>query len=137
MGALYHLKQKLVDFCNVIQENVSRTDTVPSSKVVYDLKADSDSQISNKLTNVTGIERVALQFPTDTTVNTGTAQIAVTFDHELQKVPSFILCAMPQTNTMFISAFGFSKTGCNIRVYNTGSAYTTSMMVAGLAVYSA
>lgn len=37
MGALYHLKQKLVDFCNVIQENVSRTDTVPSSKVVYDL----------------------------------------------------------------------------------------------------
>lgn len=46
MGALYHLKQKLVDFCNVIQENVSRTDTVPSSKVVYDLKADSDSQIS-------------------------------------------------------------------------------------------
>lgn len=47
MGALYHLKQKLVDFCNVIQENVSRTDTVPSSKVVYDLKADSDSQISD------------------------------------------------------------------------------------------
>ena len=45
MGALYHLKQKLVDFCNVIQENVSRTDTVPSSKVVYDLKADSDSKI--------------------------------------------------------------------------------------------
>lgn len=36
MGALYYLKQKLVDFANVIQENVSRTDTVPSSKVVYD-----------------------------------------------------------------------------------------------------
>lgn len=47
MGALYHLKQRLVDFCNVIQQNVSRTDTVPSSKVVYDLKADSDSQISD------------------------------------------------------------------------------------------
>lgn len=45
MGALYHLKQKLVDFCNVIQENVSRTDTVPSSKVVYDLKADTDADI--------------------------------------------------------------------------------------------
>lgn len=61
MGALYHLKQKLVDFCNVIQENVSRTDTVPSSKVVYDLKADSDSQISDlndSLTNRT--------HPTDT-----------------------------------------------------------------------
>lgn len=47
MGALYHLKQKLVDFCNVIQENVSRTDTVPSSKVVYDLKADTDADIQS------------------------------------------------------------------------------------------
>lgn len=53
MGALYHLKQKLVDFCNVIQENVSRTDTVPSSKVVYDLKADTDEQIADAISTKT------------------------------------------------------------------------------------
>lgn len=45
MGALYHLKQKLVDFCNVIQENVSRTDTVPSSKVVYDALAEVNDAV--------------------------------------------------------------------------------------------
>ena len=54
MGALYHLKQKLVDFCNVIQENVSRTDTVPSSKVVYDLKADTDADIQELNTSLSG-----------------------------------------------------------------------------------
>ena len=47
MGALYHLKQKLVDFCNVIQENVSRTDTVPSSKVVYDLSQPVELDLSS------------------------------------------------------------------------------------------
>lgn len=36
MGALYHLKQKLVDFANVVQQNLNRSDTVPSSKVLYD-----------------------------------------------------------------------------------------------------
>ena len=35
MGALYYLKQKLVDFANVIQTNENRTDTVPRSAVVY------------------------------------------------------------------------------------------------------
>lgn len=58
MGALYHLKQKLVDFCNVIQENVSRTDTVPSSKVVYDLKADSDSRFTNLQTSLADLHAV-------------------------------------------------------------------------------
>ena len=44
MGALYHLKQRLVDFCNVVQQNVNRTDTVPSSAVVYsELKTLNDS----------------------------------------------------------------------------------------------
>ena len=37
MGALYHLKQRLVDFANVVQENLNRSDTVPSSKVLYDV----------------------------------------------------------------------------------------------------
>ena len=37
MGALYHLNQRLVDFANVVQENLNRSDTVPSSKVLYDL----------------------------------------------------------------------------------------------------
>lgn len=36
MGALYHLKQRLVDFANVVQENLNRSDTVPSSKVLHD-----------------------------------------------------------------------------------------------------
>ena len=49
MGALYHLKQRLVDFCNVIQQNVNRTDTVPSSAVVYSgLKALNDSLDAKK-----------------------------------------------------------------------------------------
>lgn len=39
MGALYYLKQKLVDFANVIQTNENRTDTVPSSAVVYGVNA--------------------------------------------------------------------------------------------------
>lgn len=36
MGALYHLKQRLVDFCNVAFTNQNSDATVPSSKVVYD-----------------------------------------------------------------------------------------------------
>lgn len=55
MGALYHLKQRLVDFCNVIQQNVNRTDTVPSSAVVYSgLKALNDSltTANNSVANI-------------------------------------------------------------------------------------
>lgn len=50
----------------VIQENVSRTDTVPSSKVVYDLKADSDSQISDlngSLPSLVKIKSIEVDFP--------------------------------------------------------------------------
>lgn len=53
MGALYYLKQKLVDFANVVQSNVNRSDTVPSSKVVYDELATkvNTSDIVNDLTH--------------------------------------------------------------------------------------
>lgn len=76
MGALYHLKQKLVDFCNVIQENVSRTDTVPSSKVVYDLKADTDADIQELNNTLTPLARVVktitVRASAPITIQTGT-----------------------------------------------------------------
>lgn len=45
MGSLYRLGQKFVDFCNVVQQNVSNALTVPSSKVLYD-------ELENRLTTL-------------------------------------------------------------------------------------
>lgn len=59
MGALYYLKQKLVDFANVIQTNSNRTDTVPSSKVVYDLSQDVSFR-SITIENVNNISELNL-----------------------------------------------------------------------------
>lgn len=137
MGALYHLKQKLVDFCNVIQENVSRTDTVPSSKVVYDLKADSDSQISDlndSLTNrfiaVYGIEKCTA-VANVTTIPTGDFDLEMTFDHELSRAPIYMLFIVGQTYVQWVSAYNYSKTKCRARFRNNGSQFTVTQWLVG------
>ena len=49
MGALYHLKQRLVDFANVVQQNLNRSDTVPSSKVLYDETTEIKESLSTNV----------------------------------------------------------------------------------------
>lgn len=58
----------------VVQTNVNSTETVPSSAVVYGLKSDTDSQISDLNDSLTNLRKYATG--TVTTGNTGNANIA-------------------------------------------------------------
>lgn len=134
MGALYHLKQKLVDFCNVIQENVSRTDTVPSSKVVYDLKADTDSQISalnDSLTNCMIVKGYTATY----SINANEAKGLSVTDFGITAIPGYyayaIVGIIPSNQTYNITvgrfvAYSLSQTTLVLK-NNSNSAYSNSV----------
>lgn len=64
----------------------------------------------------------------------GINSINVTFDHELQSVPQFILCMMPQTNVWFVSAYSLTKTGATVRMYAESAFTASSILVHCLAI---
>ena len=76
---------------------------------------------------ITTLERCSIHI--SGTISSGLVHLDFTFDSPLHITPSRLFIGMPQTSTMFVTAFALSATGGKLRLYNFGDAYQANDMV--------
>lgn len=97
----------------------------------YALDARQGKVLSDKTNTmfmgITTLERCSIHI--SGTISSGLVYLDFTFDSPLHITPSRLLISMPQTSTMFVTAFALSATGGKLRLYNFGDAYQANDMV--------
>lgn len=97
----------------------------------YALDARQGKVLSDKTNtmfmDITTLERCSIHI--SGTIPSGLVYLDFTFDSPLHITPSRLFIGMPQTSTMFVTAFALSATGGKLRLYNFGDAYQTNDMV--------
>jgi len=97
----------------------------------YALDARQGKVLSDKTNTmfmgITTLERCSIHI--SGTISSGLVHLDFTFDSPLHITPSRLFIGMPQTSTMFVTAFALSATGGKLRLYNFGDAYQANDMV--------
>lgn len=97
----------------------------------YALDARQGKVLSDKTNTmfmgITTLERCSIHI--SDTISSGLVHLDFTFDSPLHITPSRLFIGMPQTSTMFVTAFALSATGGKLRLYNFGDAYQANDMV--------
>lgn len=97
----------------------------------YALDARQGKVLSDKTNTmfmgITTLERCSIHITG--TIPSGLVYRDFTFDSPLHITPSRLFISMPQTSTMFVTAFALSATGGKLRLYNFSDAYQANDMV--------
>lgn len=112
-----------------IEASSDLTDKVSAAAASKSLK----DALSTKLTGITKLEAFTIHISGQ--IQSGVAEMTFTFDSALSGSPRCIFCAMPQTSTIFVSAYLLTASGGKIRFYNSGTTYTASgLVITGIAL---
>lgn len=103
----------------------------------YALDARQGKVLSDKTNTmfmgITTLERCSIHISGP--ISSGLVYLDFTFDSPLHITPSRLFIGMPQTSTMFVTAFALSATGGKLRLYNFGDAYqANNMALIGIAM---